>query len=182
MADLSAAIAAAREALTYYDCLAECNADYDPCAHKITDNLRDLLAALDAAQGEADMVAMFQHDETGRTTCVPASEAADFARLNPRWERIGSGLAPQAPPAAAPAGYALVPVEPTDEMLGAGACFVFNAVQTEAADSYKVTEAVWSAMIAAALDEWLGPLNEAEAARACEAICKALLATAREGA
>ena len=105
MADLSAAIAAAREALTYYDCLAECNADYDPCAHKITDNLRDLLAALDAAQGEADMVAMFQHDETGRTTCVPASEAADFARLNPRWERICSGLAPQAPPAAVPAGY-----------------------------------------------------------------------------
>ena len=29
--------------------------------------------------------------------------------------------------------------------------------------------------IAAALDEWLGPLNEADTARACEAICKALV-------
>ena len=56
----------------------------------------------------------------------------------------------QAPPAAVPAGCALVPVEPTDAMVGAGAYFVFTAVQTEATDSYKVAEAVWSAMLAAA--------------------------------
>lgn len=128
MSDLSAAIAAAREALAKYQ-------DRE-VRHYLDEAMEGLLAALDAAQGEADMVAMFQHDETGRTTCVPASEAADFARLNPRWERIGSGLAPQAPPAAA----------------------------RDTVDA-----------IAAALDEWLGPLNEADTARACEAICKAMV-------
>ena len=53
MTDLDRAIAGAREALARYENLAECSADYDPCAHEITGKLSDLLAALDAARGEA---------------------------------------------------------------------------------------------------------------------------------
>jgi hypothetical protein len=31
---------------------------------------------------------MFQHEDTGRTTCVAIGEAEDFAKLNPRWQKV----------------------------------------------------------------------------------------------
>jgi hypothetical protein len=60
-------------------------------------------AARASAQDAAQPVAfMFQHDETGRSTCVWANECERWAKVNPRWHRVSPLYA--APPAA--------PVEP----------------------------------------------------------------------
>ena len=124
MADLPAAIAELRVALAYYEGLAECNADYDPCAHEITGKLSNLLAAIDAAQP----VATVTSSNTGMTFAVVTPGFPDGTKLY------------AAPPAAVPAGYALVPVEPTEAMLDAG--WLAGS-----------TSRVWAAMIAAASKE-----------------------------
>ena len=99
MADLPAAIAAAREALAYYEGLAECNADYDPCAHEITGKLSDLLSALDAAQGEAVLFVKAEQLADHRVSGMNAVRAGhqDHAR---GLHTVPLYLAPQAPPAA----------------------------------------------------------------------------------
>lgn len=94
MANLPAAIAAAREALAYYEGLAECNADYDPCAHEITGKLSALLAALDAAQGEAVGKVVHWPNDSIRAAVIPSIDLSKLA------EGTRVYLAPQAPPAA----------------------------------------------------------------------------------
>lgn len=98
MADLDKAIAAAREALAAADESLQGNAapsamlseHYDACAG-CADTLRDLLAALDAARGEA--VARGRIDEFGElvpaTVYFPTPQAPPAA---PRVERYGDGV------------------------------------------------------------------------------------------
>ena len=162
MADLDRAIAAAREALKVKS---------HPLDSRVTKTLRDLLAALDAARGEAvawadpgDIAekrhgALYTANATEQPgtryslalyAAPPASECVDQAYR----DGYSTGKMHASPPAAlaVPAGYALVPVEPTDEMVWAG-----KEAFTKADFSMRklkqmrspITE-TWAAMLAAA--------------------------------
>ncbi len=120
MTDYTQALAAAREAHTYVKHLGMTRAEAA---------LGDLLAALDAARGQAVAWQVTVVDNTG---------THDYAK----W----AGL--QAPPAAAvPAGYALVPVEPTQAMLdAAGMCIIPDGKEWLDQSNREV----WATMLAAA--------------------------------
>ena len=159
MAELDKAEAAAREALErYYE-----SEDYgvSPAA------LRDLLAALDAARGEAvpDGYTSYGEfrwacdcDERMKREWTPLYAAPPAAL----WETMPGDCCDQAysegykaalaqqPAAAVPEGYALVPVEPTQAMLdAAGMCVVPEGKEWLDASNREV----WHAMLAAANKE-----------------------------
>ena len=125
MADLSAAIAAAREAFSTHRS--------NGMSHMAAESLGDLLAALDAARGEAvawrvwrgDSYELFFSEDAARRRCqcfvqqrspeplYAAPPAAVFKSTAKRVAALQARDAAQAPPAAlaVPEGYALVPVQ-----------------------------------------------------------------------
>lgn len=103
MADLDRAIAAAREALLH----TPDKTATESCAIIARAALRARLAALDAAQGEAVLFVKAEQLADHRVSGMNAVRAGhqDHAR---GLHTVPLYLAPQAPPAAVPAGYMLI--------------------------------------------------------------------------
>lgn len=177
MADLPSATAAAREALENFGGTSEL------VPQRV---LRDILAALDSARGEA-VAWRWEEREYNDEWKVRHGEAVPEYENQPRWvrnaaplclappaaprvERYGDGVLvhwPEgveqyvqvgdcvtgniaAPPAAVPAGYALVPVEPTPEIIAAGWFGGEMHVALGHALPYAEAERDYTAMLAAA--------------------------------
>jgi len=82
--------------------------------HLVEDALR-AVAVEKEAQEPAGV--LFQHDETGRNTFVPESDAEHFKKHNPRWHYIGPlYTAPQPAAPAVPEGFCLMPKRLTRAM------------------------------------------------------------------
>jgi hypothetical protein len=161
MTDLDKALDAAREALSEYDAY---GMPID------AGSIRDLLAALDAARGQAVASVQTITSLAGETRkcIIGASEIIDSLPVNtavyaappasacvcgePSLGVVHRADGPcymlkQVPPAAVPAGYALVPVEPTQAMLdAAGMCVVPEGKGWLDASNREC----WAAMLAAA--------------------------------
>ncbi|MBA4282215.1 hypothetical protein [Ralstonia sp.] len=137
--DYPKALAAAREAHTYVKHLGMTRAEAA---------LGDLLAALDAAQGEA--VAWCHPEDLEDVKEDGYAHVLAFPGPKEGKSRVPLYLAPQAPPAAVPDGYVPVPVEPTQAMLDAvGQCSI--PVGKEWLD--QSNREVWATMLAAANKE-----------------------------
>ena len=143
MADLSAAIAAFRESIR------EGQPDWNMLRAGV-----NLLAALDAAQGQA--VAWLCDARDGKNVEATVSENARDHHARRGRTISPLYLAAQSPPtsvsegtAAVPAGYALVPVEPTDDMVRAGA-WEFAECMANDVFSRAAAENIWSQMVAQA--------------------------------
>lgn len=137
MADLSAAIANSREAgnalraaiAAKFENLgtpreAEYQRAQDDCARRCAETQDALLAALDATQGEAVALdAWLVESRKAREEMRARLDAADSIKDLPDLARVyRAGFEAgrtEAPPAAVPAGYVLVPVEPTQKMVKA---------------------------------------------------------------
>ena len=169
MAELQAAIANARWALR------KCERGGPGTVAKLEDAMADLLAALDAAQpvayvwigsmqalkaGERPVEALLWTTPTGQASVPlyatpqdPPAAAADCDMgimclgCSPR---LPGGGCPDAPPAAVPAGYALVPVEPTPEIIAAGWFGGEMHVALGHANAYRECEGDYARMLAAA--------------------------------
>lgn len=85
---------------------------------------------------------LFQHEETGLVQVVDSQQVEwGFEINNPRWQKIRPVYTRPAP--GVPDGFALVPVEPTEEMTTAVEHAMWDKPSVKGAD-------VWSAVLAAA--------------------------------
>lgn len=111
---------------------------------------------------------LYEHDD-GRHAVAPSAEAATFAHGDPAWHRVGPVEAP-----ASTTGSAVVPTEPTQAMLEAGAMRVAMNQQYVGTAEAKAGM-VWRDMVAASAPASGGsavvPAGEEQAAKAGPLSC-----------